>query len=55
MNNWEATGVKLGGIGRTLILNLWKSGELASVKVGNRRFSTDQQIADFISRLESAA
>lgn len=55
MNNWEATSVKLGGISRTLVFQLWASGALASVKIGKLRFSTDQQIADYISRLEGAA
>jgi hypothetical protein len=55
MNDWEATSLKLGGISRSLIFQLWKTGELASVKVGKRRFSTDKQIGEFISRLEGAA
>jgi hypothetical protein len=55
MNNWEAVGLKLGGVSRSLVFQLWHSGELASVKVGKRRFSTDKQIADYISRLEGAA
>jgi hypothetical protein len=55
MNDWEATAAKLGGIGRSTVFGLWSSGELASVKVGKRRFSTDKQIAEYISRLEGAA
>lgn len=55
MNDWEATALKLGGISRTLVFKLWHSGELASVKVGGRRFSTDRQISEYISRLEGAA
>lgn len=55
MNDWEATASKLGGISRSLVFQLWRTGELASVKVGKRRFSTDKQIAEYISRLEGAA
>lgn len=55
MNDWEATGLKLGGISRTLVFQLWRTGALGSVKIGKRRFSTDRQISDYISRLERAA
>lgn len=55
MNDWKATGQKLGGIGRTLVFGLWHSGELGSVKIGHRRFSTDKQISDYIAKLEGAA
>lgn len=55
MHDWEATSVKLGGISRTMVFQLWASGALASVKVGRRRFSTDKQIAEYIERLEGAA
>ena len=55
MNDWEATGLKLGGISRSLVFQLWRTKELGSVKVGKLRFSTDRQIAEFIERLESAA
>ncbi|WP_162834979.1 hypothetical protein [Mycolicibacterium iranicum] len=55
MNDWEATGLRLGGISRSLVFQLWKTGELGSVKVGKRRFSTDKQISEYISRLEGAA
>lgn len=55
MNDWESTGVKLGGIGRSLVFQLWSSGKLASVKIGRRRFSTDAQIAEYIADLESGA
>lgn len=54
MNNYRETGLKLGGIGRSLVFELWASGALASVKIGNRRFSTDKQIADYIAKLEHA-
>lgn len=55
MNDWEAVGERLGGISRSTVFGLWASGELASVKIGKRRFSTDKQIADYIARLEGAA
>lgn len=52
MNDWEATSGRLGGISRSTVFGLWASGELGSVKIGKRRFSTDKQIADYIQRLE---
>jgi hypothetical protein len=55
MNDWKATGLKLGGISRSLVFQLWHTEELGSVKIGKRRFSTDRQIAEYISRLEGAA
>lgn len=55
MNDWKATGAKLGGISRSLVFHLWASDQLASVKIGKRRFSTDKQIAEYISRLEGVA
>lgn len=55
MNDHKAVGLKLGGISRTTVFALWHSGELGSVKIGKRRFSTDGQIADYIARLESGA
>lgn len=55
MNDWEAVSLKLGGICRTTVFQLWASGQLASCKIGRRRFSTDRQIADYISRLEGVA
>jgi len=55
MNDWHATGLKLGGVGRSTVFSLWSSGALGSVKIGARRFSTDKQIAEYISKLESAA
>lgn len=55
MNDWQATSSKLGGICRSLVFQLWQSGELGSVKIGRRRFSTDAQIADYIHKLEVQA
>ncbi|BCI84387.1 hypothetical protein MTY66_60120 [Mycolicibacterium sp. TY66] len=55
MNDYEAVGLKLGGVSRSTVFRLWSSGELPSVRVGRRRFSTDKQIADYVARLEGAA
>lgn len=55
VNDWKATGVRLGGISRSTVFMLWTSGELGSVKIGKRRFSTDRQIDVYIARLEGAA
>ncbi|BCI84151.1 hypothetical protein MTY66_57760 [Mycolicibacterium sp. TY66] len=59
MDNWlndcNVTATKLGGISRRTVFDLWKSGALASVTIGRRRFSSGHQIADYyIQRLESA-
>ncbi|MDO3240029.1 hypothetical protein P5W04_07865 [Mycobacteroides abscessus subsp. abscessus] len=54
MNDWKAVAAKLS-VGRSTVFALWKSGDLASVRIRNRRMSTDRQIAEYISRLESAA
>lgn len=55
LNNWEQTGQQLGGIGRSSVFKLWDTGQLGSVKVLGRRFSTDRQIAEYIAKLEAAA
>lgn len=55
MNDHKAVGLKLGGISRTTVFQLWASGALGSVTIGRRRFSTDKQIEDYVSRLEGAA
>nr|WP_301121201.1 hypothetical protein [Mycolicibacterium fortuitum] len=54
MNDWRSTASKLGGISRAKVFALWASGELESKMIGTRRFSTDQQIADFIAALPSS-
>ncbi|SUA02966.1 putative excision nuclease [Mycolicibacterium fortuitum] len=53
-NDHVQTGARLG-IGRTKVFELWYSGELASIKIGRKRFSTDRQIDDYLARLEGAA
>lgn len=55
LNNWRSTAVKLGGISRAKVFELWASGDLASVMIGTRRFSTDDQISAFIAGLAAAA
>ena len=54
MNNWRAVAERLS-VGRSTVFGLWASGELPSVRIGKRRFSTDRQLADYIARLEGAA
>ena len=49
----KATRDRLGGIGLTKLYELWQSGELGSVYIGKRRYSSEAQIEDFIQRLES--
>jgi hypothetical protein len=55
LNDVEATGVKLGGLGRTRVFDLIASGQLASVKIGRRRFVPDSAIAAYIERLKATA
>ncbi|SLJ82147.1 Uncharacterised protein [Mycobacteroides abscessus subsp. abscessus] len=54
MHDWKATAQRLGGIGRSSVFKLWDTGQLGSVKVLGRRFSTDRQINEFIAKLEAA-
>lgn len=54
VNDWKAVATKLG-VGRSTVFALWQSGQLASVRIGKLRKSTDNQIADYIARLEGAA
>lgn len=54
LNNWQATAAKLGGISRAKVFELWASGDLGSVMIGTRRFSTDEQIASFIASLPTS-
>lgn len=51
-NDYRQVGQRLG-VGRSAVFGLWASGELASVTIGRRRFSTDRQIDAYLSRLES--
>jgi excisionase family DNA binding protein len=49
--NIEDTCRALGGIGRTTVFELIRSGELESVKVRERRLVPAHAIADFVERL----
>lgn len=51
-NDHRLTGQRLG-VGRSAVFGLWASGDLASVKIGRRRFSTDRQIDEYLARLEA--
>ncbi|TWS29271.1 helix-turn-helix domain-containing protein [Tsukamurella conjunctivitidis] len=42
-------------VSRSTVFALWKSGQLGSVKIGKRRFSTDRQITEYVARLEAGA
>ena len=42
---------RLGGICRTKVFDLIKSGELRSVKVGRRRLIPESAIVEYIERL----
>ncbi len=55
LHNWKATAERLGGLSRTKLFALWKSGELASVTIGSRRFSSDEQIEAYIAGLQMAS
>ncbi|MFQ2875116.1 hypothetical protein ACLILY_07170 [Mycobacterium sp. MS3] len=53
-NDCHATGEKLG-VGRSTVFKLWGTGELKSVTIGRRRFSTDRQIDAYLNELESSS
>ncbi|OBK56188.1 hypothetical protein A5656_19965 [Mycobacterium gordonae] len=53
-NDHRQVGERLG-VGRSAVFGLWASGELESVTIGRRRFSTDRQIDEYLARLEQAA
>lgn len=55
LNNIEQTSEKLGGLGRTRVFDLLRTGELASVKIGRRRMIPDSAIAAYIARLKVGA
>lgn len=55
LHNWQGTAELLGGISRTMVFALWKSGDLGSVTIGSRRFSSDEQIAEYIAGLQVAS
>lgn len=53
--DWQVTASRLGGISRATTFRLWRTGELPSVHLGGRRFSTARQIAAFIAALEATS
>lgn len=55
LNCIEEIQGKLGGLGRTRVFDLIASGQLASVKIGRRRFVPDSAIAAYVERLKSTA
>lgn len=55
LHNWQATAERLGGLSRTTVFALWKSGALGSVTIGSRRFSSDAQIDEYINALQAAS
>lgn len=55
LNNIEQTGDKLGGLGRTRVFDLIRTEQLASVKIGRRRFVPDSAIERYITRLKASA
>lgn len=55
MNDCPAVQRALGGVSRSTVRRLWRSGQLKSVQIGSRRFSTDAQIDAYISQLEAVA
>jgi excisionase family DNA binding protein len=49
------TQVQLGGIGRTMVYALIKSGELRTVKIGRRTVVPRAAIVDYLDRLARQA
>lgn len=52
---WPDTGQALGGLGRTKVFELIKTGQLRSVQIGRRRFVVAESVADYVRRLELQA
>ena len=55
LNDIEGAQQKLGGLGRTRIFDLIRTGQLASVKIGRRRFVPDSAIQAYIDNLKASA
>jgi hypothetical protein len=49
--SFSDTQVELGGLGRTSIYSLIKTGDLQLVKIGARSFVTADSIQAFVTRL----
>jgi excisionase family DNA binding protein len=55
LNNIGNTQEKLGGLGRTRVFDLIRTGQLKSVKIGRRRLVPDSAIAEYIESLKATA
>lgn len=51
---WPDAGHALGGLGRTSVYHLIKSGELASCTIGRRRFVAVQDIDAYVDQRRAA-
>lgn len=51
LNDIDATRQQLGNIGRTQVFELFKTGQLASVKIGKRRLVPQSAIDAYITGL----
>lgn len=47
-------GQSLGGIGRTMIYELVKRGEIVKVNIGRRSFITSESLGAYVDRLTAA-
>lgn len=54
LHNIKSTELRLS-VSRTQVFKLIGSGQLRSVKIGNRRLVPEQAIVDFINELDAAA
>ena len=54
LHNIESTKLRLS-VSRAQVFKLIGSGQLRSVKIGNRRLVPEQAIVDFINELDAAA
>ncbi|MCA9241420.1 MAG: helix-turn-helix domain-containing protein [Planctomycetales bacterium] len=55
LNNIERAREKLGGLGRTRVFELLRTGQLQSVKIGRRRLIPDSAIQRYIDGLKGRA
>lgn len=47
---WPNAGEALGGLGRTSVYHLIKSGQLPSVTIGRRRFVRVKDIEEYVEK-----
>jgi predicted DNA-binding transcriptional regulator AlpA len=52
---WPDAGRALGGLGRTSMYHLIRSGELPSVTIGRRRFVAVRDIEDYVEHRRAVA